>query len=273
MCWISIVPVCIAMVLKLKKRLGTGKGAITKGVFSLLESLESLKSLKSLKFSRSLENGRILLCFPQSDGSLKSLEPLNSLESLEKWILSEKSPVPKDPLFRTRLLTFSEENMLRWGLSCWLGGLTLGALYTELVLRAWHPDLGDQIGALRETQIGNGRNIVSRALFRKRELTEFWANSLSSAKNSGSLPLQTNNRLRGTHWAFSPELGEGTKELTELGVWNCAFRNRIQAVSDQNFLESLGWSECQLGTKPRQDKWFHFHGCTGEKSHKSGLFR
>ena len=44
---------------------------ITKGVFSLEESLEPLK------------NGRILLCFPHSGDSLESLESLNSLESLE----------------------------------------------------------------------------------------------------------------------------------------------------------------------------------------------
>ena len=59
---------------------GPGKGVITKGVFSLEESLESLKSLDSLE---SLENGGILLCFPQSGRSLESLESLNSLESLE----------------------------------------------------------------------------------------------------------------------------------------------------------------------------------------------
>ena len=39
---------------------GLEKGVITKGVFSLEGSLESLKSL---------EDGRILLCFPQSGGS------------------------------------------------------------------------------------------------------------------------------------------------------------------------------------------------------------
>ena len=59
------------------------KGVITKGVFSLEEALESLKSLDSLK---SLENGRILLHFPQSASSLKSLESLNSLESLENGL-------------------------------------------------------------------------------------------------------------------------------------------------------------------------------------------
>ena len=54
---------------------GTEKGVITKGVFSLEESLESLKSLNSLE---SLENGRILLYFPQSGGPLKSLESLEN---------------------------------------------------------------------------------------------------------------------------------------------------------------------------------------------------
>ena len=60
-----------------------------KGVFSLEESLESL------------ENGRILLYFPQSGGSLKYLESPNSLESLENRNFSEKTPFPKDPFFRT----------------------------------------------------------------------------------------------------------------------------------------------------------------------------
>ena len=77
---------------------GPEKGVITKGVFSLEESLESLNSLNSLE---SLENGRSLLYFPQSGGSLKSLESLNSLESLENDF-SEKTPFPKDPFFRTR---------------------------------------------------------------------------------------------------------------------------------------------------------------------------
>ena len=54
---------------------GPEKGVITKGVFSLQESLESLNSLESL------ENGRILLCFPQSGGFLESLNSLDSLEN------------------------------------------------------------------------------------------------------------------------------------------------------------------------------------------------
>ena len=62
---------------------GPEKGVITKGVFSLEESLESLKSLDSLE---SLGNCRIFFCFPQSGGSLESLESLNSLESLENGL-------------------------------------------------------------------------------------------------------------------------------------------------------------------------------------------
>ena len=52
--------------LQLPGQFGTGKGVITKRVFSLEESLEFLKSLNSLE---SLENGPILLCFPESGGS------------------------------------------------------------------------------------------------------------------------------------------------------------------------------------------------------------
>ena len=44
------------------------KGVITKGVFSLEEFLKPLKSLNSLEC---LDNGRLLLCFPQSVGSLE----------------------------------------------------------------------------------------------------------------------------------------------------------------------------------------------------------
>ena len=65
---------------------GRKKGVIAKGVFSLEDSLESL------------ENGRILLCFPQSGGSLESL---NSLKSLE-MDFSGRTPFPKDPFFRTQ---------------------------------------------------------------------------------------------------------------------------------------------------------------------------
>ena len=75
------------------RRSGPEKGVITKGIFSLEESLESLKSLNSLE---SLENGRILLCFPESGDSLKSLESLNSLESLENGLFW-KDPFQKTP--------------------------------------------------------------------------------------------------------------------------------------------------------------------------------
>ena len=73
---------------------GTEKGVVTKGVFSLKESPESPKSLNS---PESLENAPILLCFPQSGGSLDSLESLNSLESLVNGLFW-KDPFSKRPL-------------------------------------------------------------------------------------------------------------------------------------------------------------------------------
>ena len=68
-------PLTVTPQQKISKTLNSGpeKGVITKGVFSLEESLQSLKSLNSLE---SLENGRILLCFPQSGGSPKFLGSL-----------------------------------------------------------------------------------------------------------------------------------------------------------------------------------------------------
>ena len=47
----------------------------------------SRRSEKSLNSLESLDNGRILLYFPQSGGPSKSLESLNSLESLENGLL------------------------------------------------------------------------------------------------------------------------------------------------------------------------------------------
>ena len=74
---------------------GPEKGVITKGIFSLEESLESLQSLNALE---SLENDWILLCFPESGDSLNSLESLNSLKSLENGLFW-KDPFSKRPLF------------------------------------------------------------------------------------------------------------------------------------------------------------------------------
>ena len=79
----------------LRQKIGTGtEGVVTKGVFSVEESLESLKPLNSLD---SLENGRIHLYFPLSGGSPESQESLNSLEPLENGLFwrdpfSKKTP-------------------------------------------------------------------------------------------------------------------------------------------------------------------------------------
>ena len=69
------------------------KGLITKGVFSMEESLGTLKSLDSLE---SLENGQILLCFPESRECLESPESLG---------FSDKTPLPKHPFLLIRILT------------------------------------------------------------------------------------------------------------------------------------------------------------------------
>ena len=85
----------VIMLLILIKSIGTEKGSLRKGVFSVEASLESLKN--SLD---SLENGRTLLCFPESGGSLESL---NSLEPLETDFL-------KRPLFQTTPSSEPEKN-------------------------------------------------------------------------------------------------------------------------------------------------------------------
>ena len=64
---------------------------------------------------------------------------------------------------------------------------------------------------LETGQLGNGRNTVSRVLFRRENSLSSTANSVSSARNSVSSRLHTNNRLKGTHWARSPELSEPRK--------------------------------------------------------------
>ena len=75
--------------------LGTGSGdhyesgLFTGGVSRISGISKSLNSLESL------ENGRTLLYFQQSGGSLKSLEPLKYLESLEDGLFW-KNPFPKD---------------------------------------------------------------------------------------------------------------------------------------------------------------------------------
>ena len=92
---------------------GPEKGVITKGGFSLEESLESLKSLISLQ---SLENGRILVCFSQSEGSLQSLNSPISLEYLE-MDFSEKTSFPK----KTPFSVLEHQMTNRCALSCMSG--------------------------------------------------------------------------------------------------------------------------------------------------------
>ena len=78
-------------------------GTRTRGHYERgLSPRESLKSLKSLEFP---ENGRNLLSFAQSEGSLEALESLNSLQNSD---FSEKTLFPKDSFSRTRgLLTLA----------------------------------------------------------------------------------------------------------------------------------------------------------------------
>ena len=91
--------------------------------------------------------------------------------------------------------------------------------------------------------LGNGRNTVSRVLFRRRELTEpHW------------VLRQTRWALRKTRWVrfdtqiigreelaeFAPRNSVSPKKLTEFGVWNRALRNRIRPVSD--FLKTRTWN-------------------------------
>ena len=62
--------------------------------------------------------------------------------------------------------------------------------------------------------VSYGRHTVSRVLFRRRELTEphwVWGQTRWVLRETRRVRLHTNNRLRGTHWVLSPELGEGKK--------------------------------------------------------------
>ena len=82
--------------------------------------------------------------------------------------------------------------------------------------------------------LGNGRNTVSRVLFRRRELTEpHW------------VLRQTRWVLRETRWVrfgtqilgwkelteFAPRISVSPEKLTEFGVWNRTPRNRLRPVS------------------------------------------
>ena len=60
------------------------RGHYERGLFT--GGISRISNLKSLD---SLENGRIVLCFSQSGGSLESLTSLHSLDSLPKLDFSE----------------------------------------------------------------------------------------------------------------------------------------------------------------------------------------
>ena len=77
------------------ENLGPKAPIITKGVFSLEESLESPKSLDFLK---SLENGRLLLYFHSLGGFLES----SKLSNISRNGLFWKEPFSKRPLFWTQ---------------------------------------------------------------------------------------------------------------------------------------------------------------------------
>ena len=73
--------------------------AVVVAVVAAIVVVEGPKSLDSLE---SLENGRILLYFPESGGSLISLESLKSLDSLEIgffFFWKKKNFFQKTPFF------------------------------------------------------------------------------------------------------------------------------------------------------------------------------
>ena len=73
---------------------GPEEGVIAKGAFSLQESLESLNSLHSLEC---LENGRCLLCFPQSGGSLDISGDSTFYRFSRKWTSLKRPLFQKTP--------------------------------------------------------------------------------------------------------------------------------------------------------------------------------
>ena len=72
----------------------------------------------------------------------------------------------------------------------------------------------DRIKGITATLLGNGRNTVSRVLFRRRELTEFWGKLGEFWGKLGEFGLHTNKGWEElTDWnSVSP------KKLTEFGV-------------------------------------------------------
>ena len=93
--WLSLGALCPSFIhLRLSQKSGLEKGVSTKGVFALEESLESRKSL--------IES--ILLNFEKMVGPSFVFHNLGDRLSLEfPEHIFEKTPFPKDPLFRSRI--------------------------------------------------------------------------------------------------------------------------------------------------------------------------
>ena len=83
--------------------------------------------------------------------------------------------------------------------------------------------------------LGNGRNTVSRVLFRRRELTEpHWVLRQTRWVQRRTWWVRVYTQIIG--WKelteFAPRNSVSPEKLTEFGVWNRTPRNRIRPVSD-----------------------------------------
>ena len=123
-------------------------------------------------------------------------------------------------------------------------------------------------------KVGNGRNTVSRVLFRRRELTEFRGKLGEFCEKTRW--VRFGPQIIG--WKelseFAPRNSVSPKKLTELGVWNRTPRNRIRPVSPKMAIleapcvqNAPGRSTMRLAEAllPRNPTW--------ESSHSWGLTR
>ena len=116
---------------------------------------------------------------------------------------------------------------------------------SERIVSAW-PRLQNQILVLKkfrngvwnrwwnaqkpfpQRNLGNGRNTVSRVLFRRREITEpHWVLGQTRWVRFGTQIIGWEELTE-----FSPRNSVSPKKLTEFGVWNRTPRNRIRPVSE-----------------------------------------